>query len=259
MYQGEDLILAMGAPGSRWSGAIRILSLMYENINTSDNNNEWNYEKSVSYNKYLQATRLKDRREEPNRQIKVGWHRGAYWGPGNPAGDKFDILDTLTKEEIIEEFKKPFANWESGIKIIKSHWFSYHIPLLRELFPKAILWSFYDTDKICQEWWHTVGGWEISYPNYDWYKDDETMLKQIGIENNNIKDNFNLKRYTTWKETVKELGFPVNIRTPAEIIDMEPKFIDSFKPSMYSNSKNFNKFLDSVFSRKKMGIINPTL
>ena len=34
MYQGEDLIIAMGVPGSRWSGAIRILSLMYEDFNT---------------------------------------------------------------------------------------------------------------------------------------------------------------------------------------------------------------------------------
>ena len=55
MYQGEDLIIAMGAPGSRWSGAIRMLSLMYENINTTDNTEEHSYSKVVSRSAYTSA------------------------------------------------------------------------------------------------------------------------------------------------------------------------------------------------------------
>ena len=33
MYQGEDLIIVTGAPGSRWSGVIRLLSLICKEIN----------------------------------------------------------------------------------------------------------------------------------------------------------------------------------------------------------------------------------
>lgn len=263
MYQGEDLIIAMGAPGSRWSGAIRMLSLMYENINTTDNTEEHSYSKVVSRSAYTSALKEnvpKGKVDEGNGTVKIGWHRGAYWGPGNPAGNKFDVMNELTKEEIIEEFKKPFTNWDHGIKIIKSHWFSYHIPLLREMFPKAVLWAFYDTDEICLKWWHTVGGWDITYPNYEWYVDDETMLKQIGIENSEIRKYFDLKRYNTWQEAATALGFPTNdtdIRDSDKVLELEPKFLDSYKPNIYNNSRNFSNFLSSIFRRKEMGIINP--
>ena len=133
-YQGEDLNIVTGAPGSRWSGAIRMISLICKDINLSDNKNNFVYRKKV------------------DGQV-VGWHRGAYWGPDNPVGHKFDVLDTLTKEEIIQEFKAPFSDWDYGTKIIKSHWFSYHLPLLKELFPKARFWSFYDTPQECFNWW----------------------------------------------------------------------------------------------------------
>ena len=42
-YNGKDLILAMGAPGSRWSGSIRLLSLMHEEINCSDETEDTEY------------------------------------------------------------------------------------------------------------------------------------------------------------------------------------------------------------------------
>ena len=236
-YQGEDLIIVTGAPGSRWSGAIRMLSLICKDINLSDNKNNFVYRKKV------------------DGQV-VGWHRGAYWGPDNPVGHKFDVLDTLTKEEIIQEFRAPFTDWDYGTKIIKSHWFSYHLPLLKELFPKARFWSFYDTTQECFNWWKHVGGWDITYPIYTWYKNDERMLQQIAIECDNIKNNFDLKRYHGWKETATALGFSHDMRTNSEMYEIDPDFSDIHQ---YDSEEVFDAFLNVIFNRKEMGIINPAM
>ena len=91
MYQGEDLIIVTGAPGSRWSGVIRLLSLICKEINISDNT----------------ARRVYEKRDAEGKVI--GWHRGAYWGPHNRYGHKFDKLNTLSKEEVLEEFKKQLS------------------------------------------------------------------------------------------------------------------------------------------------------
>lgn len=234
-YQGEDLIIVTGAPGSRWSGVIRLLSLICKEINISDNT----------------ARRVYEKRDAEGKVI--GWHRGAYWGPHNQYGHKFDKLNTLSKEEVLEEFKKPFKDWDSGKKIIKSHWFAYHLPQLKQMFPKATMWSFYEEDKECFDWWHHVGGWDIYFPNYTWYVDDQRMMKQIGIENNNIKDFFKLKRYTGWKEAVTQLGLSTDIRSIPEVMELDPDFDKIHKND---NSEVYNAFLDEMFSRKKMGIIS---
>lgn len=232
-YQGEDLIIVTGAPGSRWSGVIRLLSLICKEINISDNTNRRVYEKRDAEGKV------------------IGWHRGAYWGPHNQYGHKFDKLNTLSKEEVLEEFKKPFADWDTGKKIIKSHWFAYHLPQLKQMFPKATMWSFFEEDKECFDWWHHVGGWDIYFPNYTWYVDDKRMMQQIGIENNNIKNFFDLKRYSGWKEAVEELGLSTDIRTISEVMEFDPDF-----DKIHKNDKAevYNAFLDDMFSRKKMGI-----
>ncbi len=232
-YQGEDLIIVTGAPGSRWSGVIRLLSLICKEINISDNTNRRVYEKRDAEGKV------------------IGWHRGAYWGPHNQYGHKFDKLNTLSKEEVLEEFKKPFADWDTGKKIIKSHWFAYHLPQLKQMFPKATMWSFFEEDKECFDWWHHVGGWDIYFPNYTWYVDDKRMMQQIGIENNNIKNFFDLKRYSGWKEAVEDLGLSTDIRTIPEVMELDPDF-----DKIHKNDKAevYNAFLDDMFSRKKMGI-----
>jgi hypothetical protein len=233
-YQGEDLIIVTGAPGSRWSGVIRLLSLICKDINMTDNTPRRVYEKRDAEGKV------------------IGWHRGAYWGPHNQYGHKFDMLNTLSKEEVLKEFKEPFADWDTGKKIIKSHWFAYHLPQLRQMFPKATMWSFYEKDKECFDWWHHVGGWDIYFPNYTWYVNDDRMMQQINIENSNIKDFFNLKRFSGWKEAVESLGLSTDIRTISEILELDPDFDKIHKND---NEEVYNAFLDEMFTRKEMGVI----
>jgi len=171
-YKGEDLILLVGCPGSRWSSIHRLLS---ENpsINTSD----WSEEKSWGDDVYGLGI--------DGKISTLGVHKGSYWGPGNLYGKNFDRLDALSKLEILSEFMDAYENWDK-IKIIKSHWFAYNIPYIHNLFPKAKLVFCYGGDLESFYWWHKGGGWGMSYANYTWYNDDIRMLEKIKEENSNI-------------------------------------------------------------------------
>ncbi|MEI8195364.1 MAG: hypothetical protein WCI73_05595 [Phycisphaerae bacterium] len=87
---------------------------------------------------------------------------------------------------------QPFDNWDK-IKIIKSHWFAYHLDFLHILFPKATFVSCYAPDDECYYWWKKVGGWGLPYPSYEWYQNDNKMLDSIKEENSRILK-FNIDR-----------------------------------------------------------------
>ena len=167
-YQGEDLILITGAPGTRWSASIQSIS-SHPDINLSDHSEERQYERTAEYGDGSKAG--------------IGWHRGVYFGPCHEFGKTFDQLETWSKEDLLTEFKKAFSDWEPGIKIIKSHWFAYSLDHLHKCFPKARIVAYYLPDELCLQWWQVVGGFDIEYPNYDWYENNERMLQQIKIEN----------------------------------------------------------------------------
>lgn len=227
-YEGDDLIIAMGAPGSRWSGSIRAIQASVD-VNTSDDDSERIYD-------------LVDG------EMPLGWHRGAYWGPYHEFGNNFDCLDDLTKEEVVSEFKRPFSNWNYGIKIIKSHWFSYHIPLLCEWFPKAKFIAFYMDDKFCFDWWHKVGGWNITYPHYDWYKNDERMQLQIEIENSCIQQEFPLLENLSLEEIHKKLGLSTQLISDDKIDAWDQKLPQLREIFKKSNQEVLNSTVYRTFT-----------
>lgn len=233
-YTGKDLIIATGAPGSRWSGSLRAITTNVD-INTSDEHEDLIYDNDPG---------------TTNRKTTIGWHRGAYWGPYHKQGQNFDNIDKMSKDEIISEFRKPFADFNPGIKIIKSHWFAYHLDFLKETFPDAKFLAVYMPDDFCFDWWHSVGGWKITYPHYDWYKDDERMKKQISIENNNIKKFFELKSYSA-KDTFKALGLSDMCKPLDELFKQDYKF----EELMTEYEKDFDGLLDMVISNRQMGIL----
>lgn len=225
MYQGEDLIFAMGAPGSRWSGSIRCIQSQTD-INISDERPELKYDG------------------------EWGWHRGAYWGPNHTQGHHFDKLDDMDYSECLSEIKKPFTDWDSGVKIIKSHWFSYHIPQLREWFPKAKLIAFYMPDDFCFDWWHKVGGWNITYPHYQWYENDERMRLQIEIENACIQQEFHIEQKNL-AQILDELGLTNNLHSANFIIARDQKF----KELSESLNKTVHQIIESTLFRTPVGIL----
>ena len=82
-YTGKDLILATGAPGSRWSGTLRMLTANV-NVNSTDESPERYYD-HVAVNPQTGKTATR------------GWHRGAYWGPDHEFGKHFDKINEMSK------------------------------------------------------------------------------------------------------------------------------------------------------------------
>ena len=239
-YTGKDLILATGAPGSRWSGSLRMLTANV-NVNSTDESPDRYYD-HVAIN------------PKTGKAATRGWHRGAYWGPDHEFGKTFDKIDQMSKEDIIKEFKGPYTDWESGVKIIKSHWFAYHLPFLKEMFPDAKFIGIYRTNEDCFDWWHICGGWEISYPHYPWYKDDDRMRRQIAIENEYILEFFgDLKKYDI-REMFSLLGLTNTTLTLKQFLDLDPKLAHILRKWNAEIDGSYDAALNAVVERNLTGI-----
>lgn len=136
-----------GAPGSKWSGVARSLYTSYS-VDTSD---------------------ASDMREYS--QIENGLsHQGAYWDPGMEFG--------------IWDWDGPFSG--EGTRIVKSHTMAHYMQeLVDGLFGK---WTHpivmvMRNDYECMKWWKQAGGWDITYPNYSFYQDDDAMFEHIQNQN----------------------------------------------------------------------------
>jgi hypothetical protein len=84
------------------------------------------------------------------------------------------------------EFRNEEKHWDEpfsgeGIRVIKSHTFAYHLPYLMDF--GCPIHLVYRTNQECFDWWHQCGGWNIKYPNYNWYRDDDNMIEQIQMQN----------------------------------------------------------------------------
>lgn len=145
----DKYILVTGAPGSRWSGYVEDHLYTRTDIDTSD--------------------------RSPEREYWTGrdlMHRGVY----------FDPLMEFSNFE--EDWDKPFSG--EGIRVIKSHTFAFQLPYLKRF--ECPIHLVYRSNQECFDWWHEAGGWNITYPNYAWYRDDDNMMEQIQLQNLLIKE-----------------------------------------------------------------------
>ena len=104
-------------------------------------------------------------------------HQGAYFDPGMEYGNAQS------------EWDKPFSG--TGHRIIKSHTFAHQLDELKTLrFPIVLV---YRNDVECLDWWRQAGGFEITYPNYQYYENYDMMWQHIQNQNRDImqfiKDN----------------------------------------------------------------------
>lgn len=181
-YDGADLILLIGVPGSRWSNVHRRIC-EHPDVNTTD----WSEDRSWNTPTLDVHGDLKS----------TGGHRGSYWGPGNLFGEGFEYMHALSKQQILAEFMRAYDNW-TGVKVIKSHWFAYNIPYLRNMFPKAKILCCYVNDVDSFFWWYHSGGWGLGYANYAWYENNIKMFEKIKEENYNILK-YNIDRDINFK------------------------------------------------------------
>lgn len=172
----SKIIFFTGAPGSKWSAVAHLLTHnpLYP-INTSDYSSERIY-------------------THPGPQIS---HLGAYWGPGFEVGNNFHRLDKLSKDEIIAEIEKPYAdkNWDQ-YRLIKCHQFSLNLEFIAETFPQSKIIIVLRPDETCLNSWLSAGGFQgISYPDYnEYYKNKELMIEKIIDENHSSRSFISSKK-----------------------------------------------------------------
>lgn len=144
-------IFFTGVPGSRWSGIAQVLEERL-GLNTSD--------------------RIPDREYLSD---KYSGHKGSYFGAGMEFPALFGYIDQA-------------HTVQSGCKLIKSHEWAFKLDEIKEHFPEDGIFMVYRDNKASFDWWKEAGGFNISYPSYIAYKNDENMQLQIKLQNESILD-----------------------------------------------------------------------
>jgi hypothetical protein len=188
-------IFVSGAPGSKWSSVVK--NIYYSpDIDSSD------YSDARTY--YHDASGQMDL-----------MHLGVYWGPAMEFGNEFERLDQYTKEQNEAEFDRPFSG--TGVKIIKSHVFGYHIDYVKQTWPDCPVVLIDRSDDACLGWWVKCGEFKITYPLYrDYYKDLRQMSAAIAKENEGNRRA--AREYPGYEvETNRQLARTLNIAVPDEM------------------------------------------
>jgi len=159
-------IFFTGVPGSKWSGIAQILETDPA-FNTSDRTSEREY----NHNQY-------------------SGHKGAYFGRGM---------------EFYPDPMKVDQAWNggTGIKIVKSHDWAYMLDVIKPGFINDWVMLVYRPNEISNDWWHEAGGFNIKYPNYSVYKDNDRMRNEIAKQNTAILK-FAHKHNATWNYFTSE-------------------------------------------------------
>jgi hypothetical protein len=161
-------IFVAGAPGSKWSSVVK--NIYYSpSIDRSDYRDEWTYYHDASGTRELM-------------------HLGAYWDPGMACSLPED-LSVMSKKEAEEKFDEPFNQDSTGIRIVKSHIFSYenNIRYLRQQFVDCAIVLVHRSNDACLGWWVKCGHFDITYPSYhQYYRDLRHMAEIIKQQNAGI-------------------------------------------------------------------------
>jgi hypothetical protein len=192
-------IFVAGAPGSKWSGVVKNI-YHSSSVDQSDYTPERTYWNDANGTKQLM-------------------HFGAYFDPGMEFGDWFNNLSNglgeRTKAEHEAEFDRPFSG--TGVRIIKSHWFSYrqNIEYLRKTWPECPVVLVHRPDDACLGWWVRAGHFDITYPDYKGYGDLRSMAKIIEAQNTGIQwANDRLKPHRVYNNT--RLALILGLAQPPE-------------------------------------------
>jgi hypothetical protein len=164
-------IFVAGAPGSKWSSVVKNIY----------------YSPSIDQSDYSEARTYYHDASGTNQLM----HLGAYFDPGM----EFDLpesMPALTRKQAEAVFDAPFSG--SGVRIIKSHIFSYrhNIDYIKELWPECPIVLVHRDNDACLGWWVRCGHFTITYPKYDgYYKNLREMSKIIDRQNAGILSAWN--------------------------------------------------------------------
>jgi hypothetical protein len=164
-------IFVAGAPGSKWSSVVK--NIYYSpDVDRSDDSSQRSYAHSAAY-------------------AGQPMHMGSYFDPGMEFGSWFDQLDQHNKEQCEQEFDRPFSG--TGVRIIKSHMFMYHVGFLKQNWPDCPIVLVHRGDDACLGWWVRCGGFKITYPDYTkYYRDLDFMAEEIARQNASMRPYWDL-------------------------------------------------------------------
>lgn len=165
----SEYIFVTGAPGSMWSSVVKNIYFSSD-INQSDFTPERTYHAKVN----------------PTDKKKKLHHIGSYFDPGMEFGNYFDKMDSFHVKELEKEFNRPFIE-DNGKKIIKSHFFAYHLDFIKANWDVPIVLVYRNSDA-CMGWWVRLGNFNITYPNYQYYVNLNEMMTQIISQNKKIME-----------------------------------------------------------------------
>lgn len=179
-----ERIFFTGVPGSRWSGIAQILETI-PGFNTSDRTANRTY-KHHSYT----------------------GHVGAYFGWKM----EFDpIISWAGTNHIDQAWTEP-----GGCRLVKSHQWPDKFDEIEKHYPNDWIMLVYRPDMASFAWWHEAGGFQIKYPNYEWYQDEADMLHEIS-RNNKLILKYACEKQARWDyftpEWVKE-NFNTAVQIP---------------------------------------------
>jgi hypothetical protein len=155
-------IFFTGVPGSRWSGIAQTIESI-PGFNISDRS----LERSFSHNGFT-------------------GHKGAYFGR------LMEFEARLDSDYLSQAWAK-----DRGTKLIKSHDWAYSLDRLKDTFPMDWIMLVYRPDQASFDWWKQAGGFNINYPSYTAYQNDEIMRREISWQNQAILK-FAKDRNLTW-------------------------------------------------------------
>lgn len=162
-------IFVAGAPGSKWSSVVK--NIYYSaSVDRSDYRDHWTYYHDASGKQELM-------------------HLGAYFDPGMELNLPENLKD-WTRDELEAVFDAPFDKHSTGVRIIKSHIFSYkeNLEYLKQHWPDCPRVLVYRGDDSCLGWWVKCGHFDITYPSYTkYYKDLKHMAQIIKQQNDGIR------------------------------------------------------------------------
>lgn len=185
-----ERIFFTGVPGSRWSGiAQQIEEIPW--MNTSDRIPEREY----THGEY-------------------SGHKGAYFGKDM---ELHPILDAGYIDQA-------WGNL-NGTRLVKSHDWAYKLDDVYKFAKQNKSWLMlvYRPDIPSFDWWKQAGGFNITYPSYSAYIDEENMFLEIQKQNRHILE-FSFKYDVEWshfnRRWIKE-NFEYNLD-----IESNPKWSD---------------------------------
>jgi hypothetical protein len=155
-------IFVAGAPGSKWSSVVK--NIYYSpDVDRSDDNTQRSY-------------------THPGAYAGQPMHLGSYFDPGMEFGTWFDRLDQHLPEQCEAEFDRPFSG--TGVRIVKSHMFMYHVAFLKQHWPDCSIILVHRGDDASLGWWVRCGGFDITYPDYTkYYQNLAFMAEEINRQN----------------------------------------------------------------------------